>query len=83
MPGDVLLGGLDPLQGVLDAAIAGATAEVALQHVRQVLARLLVEGGGGHDHAGGAEAALEGLRVEEGLLHGMQLAVLLAVPRWS
>ncbi len=35
-----------------------------------------IEGRRRHDHAGGAEAALEGLRVEKGLLHGMQLAVL-------
>ena len=35
------------------------------------------QGGGAHDHAGGAEAALEGVLVEEGLLHGSELAMLL------
>ena len=44
--------------------------------MRQVGALRLVEGGGGHDHAGRAEAALERLGVEEGLLHRVQLAVL-------
>ena len=68
---------LMPCEGVDDALIAGAAAEVALEHARQVPARRLVEGGGRHDHAGGAEAALERLRIEKRLLHGMQPAVLL------
>ena len=34
---------------------------------------MLVEGGARHDHAGGAEAALERLRIEKGLLHRVQL----------
>ena len=38
-------------------------------------ARCLIEGSGRHDHAGGAEAALECLRIEKGLLHRVQLAV--------
>ncbi len=73
--GDVLLDIDDAVQRVVDAVIAGAAAQIALQHARQVLARLLIEGRGGHDHAGGAEAALKGLRIEKGLLHGVQLAV--------
>ena len=44
--------------------------------MRQIRPLLLAQRGGGHDHAGGAEAALEGLRIEEGLLHRMQRAVL-------
>ena len=54
------------------AAIAGAAAEVALQSARQIAQLRLVERGGGHDHARGAEAALEALRVEEGLLHRVE-----------
>ena len=42
---------------------------------RQVLQILGGEGGGRHDHAGRAEPALEPLRVEELLLHRVQLAV--------
>ena len=37
---------------------------------------LVAEGGRRHDHAGRAEPALEALRLDELLLHGMQLAVL-------
>ena len=43
--------------------------------VRQILPRLAVEGRCRHDHACGAEAALKGLRIEEGLLHRVELAV--------
>jgi hypothetical protein len=64
----------DAVQRVVDAVIAGAAAQIALQHAWQLLARLRIEGRGGHDHAGGAEAALKGLRIEKGLLHRVQLA---------
>ena len=74
--GDILFDGFDAVERVDDALIARAAAEIALEHARQVAARRLVEGGGRHDHAGGAEAALKRLRVEKRLLHGMQLAVL-------
>ena len=76
MPGDVLLGVHHAVQRIVDGMIAGAAAEIALEPERKVLARLFVEGRRGHDHAGRAEAALEGLRVEEGLLHRMKHAVL-------
>ena len=78
LAGDVVLDVLLAVQGVDDRAIAGAAADVALERVRQVGLVRLVERGRGrrHDHAGGAVAALEGLRVMEGLLDGMQLAVL-------
>ncbi len=75
-PGDVLLDIDDAVQRIVDAVIAGAAAQIALEHTRQVLPLLTVEGGRGHDHAGGAEAALKGLRIEKGLLQGVQLAVL-------
>src|ERR1700730_18159083 len=63
------------MQRVVNAVITGAAAKIALQEARQVLARFRIEGRGGHDHAGGAEAALKGLRIEKGLLHWVQLAV--------
>jgi hypothetical protein len=71
----VLLGIGDAMQRVINAVITGAAAKIALQEARQVLARLRIKGRGGHDHAGGAEAALKGLRIEKCLLHGVQLAV--------
>ena len=80
LAGHVLLAELTPCERILDRAIAGAAAEIAFQRLRQVGALLLVERGGGHDHAGGAEAALEGLRVKEGLLHRMQTALAGARP---
>ncbi len=62
--------------GVVDGAIAGAAAQVAFHRARQIGALRLIERSGGHDHAGGAEAALETLRVEKGALHRMQLVAL-------
>ena len=44
--------------------------------MRQVRPLFFAERGGGHDHARGAEAALEGLRIQKGLLHRMQRTVL-------
>ena len=67
--GDVVLDFGHALQRVGDRAVAGAAAQIALERVRQVRALLVVERRRGHDHAGGAKAALERLRVEEGLLH--------------
>ena len=75
-PGAVRLDGGDAADGVLDGVVAGAAAEVALEGAGQVVsARFVGEARRGHDHAGGAEAALERLRVEERLLHRVQLAV--------
>ncbi len=78
LAGDVLLDVAPSVQRVDDRAVAGATADVALQGVRQVGLVRFVEGrrGRGHHHAGGAVAALEGLRVVERLLDGMKHAVL-------
>ena len=61
-----------PVDRIGDRAIAGAAAEIAFERARQIVALRLVERGGGHDHAGGAEAALKALRIEKGLLHRMQ-----------
>ena len=73
--GDIVFDIDHAMQRIVDAVIAGAAAKIALQHMRQILARGLVERRRGHDHACGAEAALKGLRIEKGLLHLVQLAV--------
>src|SRR5262249_12506723 len=48
---------------------------IAFQCMRQVAPVRLVERGRGHDHAGSAVAALEALRVVEGLLQRMELSL--------
>src|SRR3954454_18231924 len=66
--------------GLDDVVVAGAAAEVALE----VLAHLLLgrvrdalqHVDRGHDHAGGAEAALEPVVLAEGLLHRVQATTL-------
>lgn len=72
--GRVLLGLADSGDRVGDRAIAGAATEIAFEGVRQVGQLRRVERGRRHDHAGGAEAALEALRVEKAALHLVQLA---------
>ena len=72
--GDVRLGRRDAMNGVPDRPIAGAATQIAFERARQVCLLLVVERGDGHDHAGGAEAALKSLGVEKGLLDRMQLA---------
>ena len=74
--GGILLDIDHAVEGIIDRVIAGAAAEIAFQHARQIIACRLIEGRRGHDHACGAEAALEGLRIEKRLLHRVQLAVL-------
>ena len=82
-PAVVRLGRADAVQRVGDRAIAGAAAEIALQRMRQV----------GPLRLGRAPPTVmimpaaqkphwKGLRVEEGLLHRMQLAVGWPAPRW-
>src|ERR687893_2773383 len=66
---------LDELDGLDDVLVARATAEVpfeALPDLRFGGVRLLLEkADGGHDHARRAVAALEPVRLVEGLLHGV------------
>src|SRR5439155_1328341 len=79
------------LHGGDDAHVSSAAAKVVGKRLLDVgFARLLVagkEGGRFHDHAVDAVAALHGLLVDEGLLHGMQLLDRAARPRqapaWS
>ncbi len=63
-----------------DVVVAGAPAQVALQAETDLLlggVRVLVQQVDRlHDHAGSAVAALEGVALAEGLLHGVQLPVL-------
>ena len=63
----------DAVDGILDRAVSGAAAEVSLQCARQVLLLLLGERRRGHDHARGAEAALEAGGVAELSLQRMQV----------
>ena len=49
------------------------TAKIPLEYARQVFAVFFTQAGRGHDHAGRTETALETLRVDKRLLHGMQL----------
>ena len=67
-------GGVGAADGVLDGAVAGASAQVALEQVGQVVQVVIGQGGGGHDHAGGAEPALEAGGVDEPLLDRGQVA---------
>ena len=65
----VLFGRPDAVQGVVDGTVAGAPAQIALERTRQIRPLLVVQCSRGQDHAGRAEAALEGLGIEERLLH--------------
>ena len=67
------------LHGLDDVVIAGAAADVAFQPLAHVLlAGIAVTAGeihGAHDHARGAEAALQPVMLAEGGLHRMQRAI--------
>src|SRR5262245_31173610 len=77
-PGGGRLGGLD--DGGDHLRVAGAPAEVARDAVANLfLARAWIlgeQGGGGHEHAGNAEAALGHTQAHEGVLERVQDAVL-------
>jgi hypothetical protein len=74
--GDVILDFSHAGKSVADRAVAGAPAQVALERMRQVRPLLFSERSRRHDHARCAKAALERLRVQEGLLHRMQRTIL-------
>src|SRR5215203_6421606 len=75
---------LDELDGLHDVLVAGATAQVPFQALSYLLLRrigiLLQQADGGHDHARRAVAALQAVRLVEGLLHRMPHAVLRNAP---
>jgi hypothetical protein len=58
-----------------DRAVPGAAAEIAFERPGQRHQLRLIEAGGGQDHAGGAEAALEPLGGEELRLHRVGRAI--------
>src|SRR4029077_9853981 len=72
---DIVLDIDHAMQRIVDRVIAGAAAEIAFKHTRQIVPVFLAERGRGHDHAGGAKPALKRLRVEKRLLHRVQFAV--------
>jgi hypothetical protein len=74
-PGDILFCALYAVKGIVDAAVPGAAAKVALQVKWKVLFLLFREAGGRHDHARAAKAALEPLRIKKRLLYRMQIAI--------
>ncbi len=61
--------------GSLDRTIAGATTDIALERPSQIVTLRLIETRRRHDHARRAEATLKPLRLQKGLLHGVQLAI--------
>jgi len=67
------------LDRVDDVLIAGAAAEIAIERVADFLLGgvgvAFEELAGSHDHAGGAEAALEAVLVPESLLDGVEVAI--------
>src|SRR5256885_16405591 len=69
------------LHGLDDVHVTGAAAEIPRNGLADLLfARVLVpleEGARGHQHARGAETALQAVLLGEALLHRMELAALL------
>src|SRR6478609_440150 len=77
--GAVLHGGGRVVHGLLDVGVAGAPAEVAADHVVDLLLRQLggvvprlQTGGDRHQEARGAEAALQRVALAECLLHRVE-----------
>src|SRR5438067_10315501 len=65
--------------GIKDVRVAGASAEVAFERVRDLVARrfriLREQMRGGHDHPRRAVPALEAVAIPESLLQRVQMAV--------
>ncbi len=74
--GLVLFDRSDAVDRILDRVITGASTEIALEVAWQVLDLFFAQSRRGHDHAGGAETALETRGLHERVLHRMQVAVL-------
>ena len=75
MSGPVILDRCHAIQRVFDRMVTRAAAEIALEAEGQILLLLIAQAGGGHDHSRRAKTALEGLRIEKRLLHGMQISI--------
>jgi hypothetical protein len=67
------------LDGVHDARVGSTTADISLHELHDFSGRgarlLREERHAADDHSGGAVGALESFEIEEGLLHGMQMAI--------
>ncbi len=72
--------GADAGQRVRDRPVPGAAAEISLQQARQIGGLGLGQSARSDHEAGRAVTALEGARIEEGLLHGVQ-ALAVGQPR--
>src|ERR1700691_1198689 len=66
---------LDAVNRIVDRPVAGASAEIAFHHPRDVEAVFFAEARDGHDRSSGAKAALKSSRIHERLLDRMQTAV--------
>lgn len=75
MTSAVFLDGGHTMQRILDGMISGTTTQISFESEGKILLLLFGKAGRGHDHPGGAEAAVKSLRVEESLLHRMQVAI--------
>src|ERR1700722_11269006 len=62
----------DAANRVLDRAISGTSAEIALHGGGQVLTLCLIQAGRGHHHTGRTKPTLEALRRDKTQLHRMQ-----------
>ena len=72
----------DARQCILDSMVAGAPAEIALETEWEVFLLFFRKARGCHDHARGAESALECLRIKERLLHRVKRTVARRALRW-
>ena len=70
------LGYLGASNSVLDAVIASASAKIPLHHAREFQPVLFIEAGNRHYRTRGAETALKARCIHEGLLYGVEFAIL-------
>jgi hypothetical protein len=75
LAGHVFFGGAHPGKRIGDGAVSSTAAQITLEGVRQIDVLSAIERSGRHDQAGAAEAALECLRVQKGLLHWVERAI--------
>jgi hypothetical protein len=75
MTGAVFLDRGHTMQRILDGMISGTPTQISFESEGKILLLLFGKAGGGHDHPRGAKAAVKSLRIEESLLHRMQVAI--------
>src|ERR1700722_11001511 len=66
---------LDAVNRIIYRPVAGASAEIALHHPRNIQAVFFAETCDGHDGSRGAKAALKSSRIDERLLDRMQTSI--------